>query len=474
MHTPLSPSGLLAEWKNAKLMIVGAGSTGKKTQLAGSTKVLGMARLTYATDTANINSPLWYGTITQQVGAMIRWSDGNYTTRFGGNFTLDPNGVARSGTVTNFDLFLGSTVVMSLSGFSMSLTDAQLEWNSNDYLGFLQRALSGHDEITGTDGADTLGGFAGNDRITGGDGNDSLVGGGGNNTLIGGDGYDTLIGGTGDDSLVGGDEGDRIIGGSGNDTIDGGAGDDWIQASGYSTVRGGAGDDIYTINTSTVRIVENLNEGEDVVYARATYALPDNIEHLTFEDGTANVNGVGNAVNNRIFGNAGNNRLEGKAGSDTLVGGAGSDTLVGGTGKDELLGDGGNDVFLFDTTPDGVINIDTIDDFSNRRGNDDIIHLDRTVFGGTVTTTGADGKPVITSIGFKNSGFLTAKQFMLEGGTATADTRIIYDQSNGKLYYDADGSGAIARVQFALMDDPTYPFFIGHPTLTYRDFLIVP
>ena len=425
-----------------------------------------MARLTYFNDSANIASPLWYGAITLQASASIRWTDGTFTTRFGGNFTYDGSNNLIRGTATNLDLFQGSTLVMSLSGFNIAAKDLLLLWNSDNYNGFLQRALNGNDTITGTEGTDTLNGFEGSDSITGDEGNDSLTGGGGNSdTLVGGDGDDTILGSTGDDSIVGGDGFDRITGGGGSDTIDGGAGDDWIVAGGYSTVRGGAGDDIYTISTSTVRITENLNEGEDLVYSRTSYALPDNIEHLTFEDGRFNVNGVGNAGNNRIFGNAGNNRIEGKAGSDTLVGGAGNDTLVGGLGRDELLGDGGNDVFLFDTAPNETatatnpINIDTIDDFSHGRGNEDMIYLDRTVF-----------------TGFKSSGFLTATQFMLEGGTATAATRIIYDPSNGKLYYDADGSGSIARVQFALMDDPTYNphLFIGHPTLSHRDFLIVP
>ena len=52
--------------------------------------------------------------------------------------------------------------------------------------------------------------------------------------------------------------------------------------------------------------------------------------------GTANINGTGNALANRIVGNGGDNILNGGAGNDTLTGGGGKDTFVfdRGFGKD--------------------------------------------------------------------------------------------------------------------------------------------
>ena len=59
-----------------------------------------------------------------------------------------------------------------------------------------------------------------------------------------------------------------------------------------------------------------------------------------------------------------------------------------------------------------------------------------------------------------------AGQFVSEAGVKAheADDFILYDTTTGNLYYDADGAGAGAAVQFATV--------IGHPTLTCLDFSI--
>ena len=46
-----------------------------------------------------------------------------------------------------------------------------------------------------------------------------------------------------------------------------------------------------------------------------------------------------------------------------------------------------------------------------------------------------------------------------------ADDRILYDASTGKLYFDADGSGAGAAVQFAILS--------GSPALNASDFTVI-
>ena len=224
----------------------------------------------------------------------------------------------------------------------------------------------GNDSIVGAAGNDTLDGGTGNDTLVGGTGDDvyivdstgdvvveaanggtdtilasvsyslvanaenlTLTGTGdinatGNtqsNTITGNDGNNTLDGGYGSDSLNGGAGNDSLIGGAGagNDTLNGGTGDD--------TMVGGAGNDTYIVDSTGDVVVENPNAGNDTVISSITYSLGANVENLILS-GSANINGIGNSLNNVITGNAGNNVLNGGGGNDTLAGGAGNDTYI--------------------------------------------------------------------------------------------------------------------------------------------------
>ena len=84
-------------------------------------------------------------------------------------------------------------------------------------------------------------------------------------------------------------------------------------------------------------------------------------------------------------------------------------------------------------------------------------------------TSGADkiglGSLIFTGI---NAGTLTTADFFTLGTTAAdANDRIVYDQTTGNLFYDADGTGATAAVQFATLGATT------HPTVAFTDFLLV-
>jgi Ca2+-binding RTX toxin-like protein len=110
-----------------------------------------------------------------------------------------------------------------------------------------------------------------------------------------------------------------FTGTTGNDTLNG--------TTGADTLVGLAGNDTYTVNNAGDVVVENLNEGTDTVKASINYTLPDNVENLTLT-GSANINGTGNALKNKITGNTGANILNGGAGADTLAGKAGNDIFV--------------------------------------------------------------------------------------------------------------------------------------------------
>ncbi|ODV37652.1 beta strand repeat-containing protein [Microcystis aeruginosa] len=65
----------------------------------------------------------------------------------------------------------------------------------------------------------------------------------------------------------------------------------------------------------------------DTWQSTLTRTLPNNVENLRLI-GTNNINGTGNASNNKITGNSGNNQINGRAGIDTLTGGLGADTFI--------------------------------------------------------------------------------------------------------------------------------------------------
>jgi VCBS repeat-containing protein len=136
-------------------------------------------------------------------------------------------------------------------------------------------------------------------------------------------------------------------------------------------------------------------------------------------------------------------RIDGKAGDDTIKSGGGNDTLIGGTGKDVLTGGGGADKFVFNAKL-GSTNIDTLKDFAH---DIDLIQLDDKIFS-------------------KIGPSLSDGEFYAKSGAVKAhdkSDRIIYDTKTGKLYYDDDGAGGHAAVQFATLSNK--------PTIDHGDFV---
>lgn len=269
--------------------------------------------------------------------------------------------------------------------------------------------------IEGTEGRDIINGSGEDDTIYGRGGNDDLYGHGGNDTLDGGDGNDRLDGGAGDDIMIGGD---------GNDT--------------------------YTVDSAGDVVIETSTGGaNDIVNSSVTIAaLFANIEKL-FLTGTADIDGAGNDLSNRIDGNSGNNVLRGEGGNDNLFGGDGADTLYGGIGNDTLTGDAGDDIlnggqgkdnltggagadkFVFDLAPTGA-DSDKIFDFSHADGD----------------------KIVLSGAAFSAIGSSLEENELRFGTSANAaSNRLIYDQPTGRLWYDADGNGSGASVLVATLQN---------------------
>jgi Ca2+-binding RTX toxin-like protein len=251
--------------------------------------------------------------------------------------------------------------------------------------------------ITVTDVPDGVrrSGGVGHDRLTGTAWDDVLSGRAGNDTLVGTAGNDALIGGLGADSLV-----------------------------------GGAGNDNYTVNDAGDVVVEQAGGGSDRVAAPISWTLGAEIERLGLT-GTADLNGTGNALANRLDGNAGANLLDGGAGNDSLYGRDGNDTLVGGAGADALSGGAGADSFRFAGPGDAG---DRIIGFL---GAEDVIEVSSAGFVGGVVAQGAD----LAALGRYSTN--------LTGAASGSAAQFIWESDAMRLWFDADGTGLGAKVLIA-------------------------
>lgn len=343
--------------------------------------------------------------------------------------------------------------------------DASLVQNDLEMVG-----NAGANRLTGTAFGDTIDGGAGNDRIDGGSGTDLMRGGTGNDTYVVDNAGDITLelANAGTDTVESSISwtlaanierlvltGDADIDGTGNDlnnTLTGNGGNNTLTgAGGNNTMYGLGGDDTYVVDSVGDRVFETQGAssrvdagGVDTVRASVNFTLGNFVENLVLT-GSADVNGNGNALDNEIAGNTGNNRLDGKAGDDTLDGGGGNDVLIGGLGNDVLTGGAGDDIFRFDTRLSASSNVDQITDF----GGGDRIQLENAVFNR-----------------LRSTGTLSDDFFVSGDGAVALDANdhVIYDSSTGALYYDPDGSGSAAMVQFATLT--------GAPSLSASDILV--
>lgn len=247
--------------------------------------------------------------------------------------------------------------------------------------------------------------------------------------------------------------------GRGNDQITTGTGSVGLLAAGQ-------GHDSVTVGSGGIAYI-TLGDGDDQLHLGSLTGQSDmsidggaGLDHVIFTGNARGVSidlgaevqrpgtGLGRLVLTtveQVTGTAFADVLTGNAGANRLIGGAGADRLAGGAGADRLTGGSGSDVFLFNTTP-GAANIDQITDFSVL---EDTIRLENSVF--SVLAPGMLGAAAFTANG---TGLATA-----------AGHRIIYQTTTGALFYDSDGSGGAARVQFATLEAG-----LG---LTQADFVVI-
>ena len=332
--------------------------------------------------------------------------------------------------------------------------------------------------ITGTAAGETLTGTRAQDDIFGLGGHDTIRGRGGNDTIDGGTENDLLIGRTGSDNYLVDSELDKVVErlgegdsdtvfatisftlrrnienlelrgeavrGYGNDldnrlTVEEGQMVDNVLngRGGADFMSGGRGRDIYYVDDAG-DVVDEIGDNEDDT-VRSTISLDigqfDKLAIDTFVEnlfllGSADIDGAGGGVQNRIVGNSGDNEIRGMQGADVLQGRDGNDSLYGGvdSGMDVLIGGEGQDGFYFEQYAT-IPYRDIINDFTAA---DDTIYLDRSDF---------TEMPL---------GELPESAFVRGSVPQDADDRILYDSDTGQIRYDPDGTGEQEAAFFAVV-----------------------
>jgi serralysin len=198
-------------------------------------------------------------------------------------------------------------------------------------------------------------------------------------------------------------------------------------------------------STITLAVVGATLKGTD---STSTELFRQPTEDSNILLGTKNkdfINGLGG--NDYIRGSAGNDRLIGNEGNDALLGNNGKDTLVGGAGGDILTGGKGADLFLFDTSnpfTTTALGVDLITDFASGK---DKIGLSKATF-------------IALGEGLTKN-FATVTDNL---AAETSEAAIVYNSSNGKLFYNQNGCG------YGFGDGGAFAILLNQPTLSAQDF----
>ena len=168
---------------------------------------------------------------------------------------------------------------------------------------------------------------------------------------------------------------------------------------------------------------------------------------LTLATGTGYTIGTTTAVTGTITNDdTAGLTLTGDATNNNLVGGSGNDTFLGLGGNDTLTGGLGADKFRFNSPSEGM---DTITDFSKAQG--DKIELFAPGFNSLVWTDGVTNAlaPSVFSVGTSANSWTN---------------HIIFNNSNGIVYFDADALGSGLQVALAQLSPGL--------NLTNQDFIV--
>ncbi len=378
--------------------------------------------------------------------------------------------------------FTGATVNLNSATGSASAT-----WTVSTTTYTVTDTITNVDHAIGTGYNDTITGNLFGNKLNGGLGRDALDSGGTSTNISAGSanaGNDTLLGGYGHDTIT-------MHNGTGTDiSIDGGVGTDTLNfanINNLSTIAVGAG-------------AGNIPAAPSGTYTAASV----NGVYLNLSSTFGVVNGT---LADNMLGNAGSGKvtaIEKVVGSDykdyfvsvgaaTIDGGAGDDTIVsaqGGNGINVLKGGAGANVY--DGTSSGFKDyfgvgnmsgeVDTIYGFNNgSAAQGDKLYVDISEYASATAGNHAltAGSYTSTTVGTTTTYALNSTQVTVQATghavAANANSQFVLDQSNGSLWFDADGNAAGAAVQVATLHANTFTAHTGLSGLTINstDFILV-
>lgn len=271
---------------------------------------------------------------------------------------------------------------------SIDTVESSISWSLNGYLENLTLTGSSNINANGNSKNNTIIGNSGNNILNGKEGADIMIGGFGDDTYyvdntkdqvkeFANGGTDTVVSdisfyansspyyeienltlnGSSDINATGNYRSNTIIGNSGDNILNGSFG---FKYDSYfynyvgapvsfkngvylyaDTLIGGKGNDSYIVEYDGDVVIELSNEGNDTIYSRSGYELPDNVENLILigysVNSNANYRVIGNNLNNILTGNGESNDIQGKNGNDIITGFGGCDTVNGGSGADTFI-----------------------------------------------------------------------------------------------------------------------------------------
>ncbi|NCR71962.1 MAG: hypothetical protein GPI93_12565 [Microcystis aeruginosa LG13-12] len=296
-------------------------------------------------------------------------------------------------------------------------------------------------------------------------------------------------------------------------------------------------DEVFTVTLSnpvnaTINPDETIGQViiSDTLQSAITRTLPNNVENLRLI-GTNNINGTGNAGDNKITGNSGNNiyylNASTPLGSDTIqetttggidtldftgtntavrvnlgitttqtavtnnlkltfsanntieniIGDSGNDRLTGNSLNNTLTGGGGNDQLTGQDGNDSLIGGSGDDLLTGGNGSDNFIFNSSNLGIDTISdfTPGSDkmvlSKAIFTALQSSiGNGFSQPAEFASvddDDLVATSSAFIVYSNSSGSIYYNQNGSAA------GLGSGSEFANLLTVPTLTAADFALI-